>query len=242
MRNRLLLAALTTLLLISTLFGAVKIPNRPQRVNDLAGVLSSQQERSITSYLQDIEKKNGAQIVVLTVKSTKGLPIESYSMQVVEKWKLGQKERDNGVLLLLSVNDRKLRIEVGYGLEGLLTDATCGYIIRHDIVPYLKRGDYGSAIISGVQKIGAIVLKEVTISDEELKAKPQESGSSGFIMFFIIFIIFLRVAAVIFPGNTGWIIFDLLLMFGRSGGGSGGGGGFSGGGGGFGGGGASGSW
>ena len=246
------------LLLLLTVFALSTFarPQSDQWVQDYASVLSSKDEAAISSYLHGIEQTTSAQIVVVTVPSLKGQSIEQYSLAMAEKLNIGQKERDNGVLLLLALKEKKLRIEVGYGLEGALTDAKSDYIIRNTIVPNLKGGNFGAGLAAGAQAIGGVITKESDISPEELAAfaakSKNEQQSSGFPFgfFFILIIIGLRVAGSMNGGRrTGNFFFDMLLLSsmssggrGSRGGGGGFGGGFSGGGGGFGGGGASGGW
>lgn len=237
---------LLLLILIASTF-AYKIPANPHRVNDIANVLSPETEQRITEYLKAIEEKNGSQIVVLTIPSLNGKSIEEFSLDVAEKWKLGQKDVDNGVLITLAVKDRKLRIEVGYGLEGALTDAKSSYIIRNIMVPQLRAGNYDAAIANGVQAVGGIVLGEFDITPQQIKkSQKQNSSGSGFFVIIVIFFIIIRFLPFFIVNPTGWFLLDMLVDLGRaaSRGSSGGGGfgGFSGGGGGFGGGGSSGSW
>src|SRR6266446_3914181 len=107
-------------------------------VTDLAGILSSQQAASLDQALSDYEQRTSNQIVVLTVKSLEGQDIESYSIAVAEAWKAGQKHKDNGVILVIAPDERKVRIEVGYGLEGVLTDAKSSQIIRNILAPHFR--------------------------------------------------------------------------------------------------------
>ena len=106
------------------------IPKMEGAVTDTANILTATTKEKMSSYLNNVNEKTGIQVALLTVKSLNGEEIESFSMRVAENWKLGQKEKDNGVLMLLALNEHKVRIEVGYGLEGVLTDAYCGLIIR----------------------------------------------------------------------------------------------------------------
>ncbi len=132
---------------------ALDVPYLSGRVNDYAGILSETTVNDLEKTLKDFEQKTTCQIAVLTIKSLDGDNLEQYSIKVAETWKLGQKKKDNGVLLLVAQNDRQLRIEVGYGLEGSLTDFACGRIIANEIVPQFKNGDYNSGITDGVNAI-----------------------------------------------------------------------------------------
>jgi uncharacterized protein len=132
---------------------AVEIPKLQDRVTDLAGVLSPEQIASLDSRLKEFEDTDSTQIAVLIIPSLDGEPLEDYSIKVAEAWKIGQKGRDNGAILLISLNDRKLRIEVGYGLEGTLNDALSNRIIRNEITPRFRAGDFYGGIDAGVTAI-----------------------------------------------------------------------------------------
>ncbi|MDT8301058.1 MAG: TPM domain-containing protein [Sedimentisphaerales bacterium] len=115
-------------------------------VEDYANVINASQERSLNGILQELEQKTGAQYIILTVVTMGGMSIEQFSIELAEKWKLGQKGKDNGMLFVLAKNDRKWRFEVGYGLEGFITDQYCGRVGREVLVPYLKKGNYSEGI------------------------------------------------------------------------------------------------
>ena len=117
---------------------ALGVPALNGRVNDNAKLMSSRERQEAEEYLAAVEKQSGVQIAVLTVKSLQGESLEVYANDVFEKWGLGKKGQDNGVLLLVAYNERGVRIEVGYGLEGTLTDTKCGIIIRNIIIPEFK--------------------------------------------------------------------------------------------------------
>lgn len=128
-----------------------EVPALKGRVNDYAGILSPAAENELETVLSDLEKTDATQIVVLTLPSLGGETIEEYAIRVADAWKIGQKGLDNGAILIISKNDRKLRIEVGYGLEGTLTDLMAGRIIGNIIVPRFKAGDFEQGITEGVQ-------------------------------------------------------------------------------------------
>ena len=118
--------------------------------------LSKNDEKELTEYLASLDEQTGIQIAVLTIPSLKGEDIAAFGVKVAENWKLGKAGEDNGALLLVAMDERELRIEVGYGLEGLLTDAKCGLIIRNVIIPEFKDGNYSGGIRKGVLNIGGI--------------------------------------------------------------------------------------
>ena len=235
---------------------AVNVPERPYNyVVDLAGVVENNTEMKLNRYLRELEVKTTAQLAILTIKSLEGESIEDFSITVAhDKWKLGQKGKDNGVLLLISVKDRKYRIEVGYGLEGVLPDSLVGSIGRNYLVPYFRKGDYSKGIYTATLAIANEIAseygKQIT-GMPKLKRSIQsvKQGQTPGFLKKIFTLVFFIVLLILFIKNPRLLLVLLLFssMGGRSswggGGGFGGGsGGFGGGGGGFGGGGASGGW
>ena len=239
------LTTLMILLLFSIPLISIDFPKLKGRVNDYANILTASEEKSLDSLLMEIEKKSTSQVVLLTIPSLQGETIEDYSIRLTEQkdWKIGQKGLDNGVILLIAMKERKLRIEVGYGLEGTLTDLKCSYIIRKLIVPKFKAGQYYQGILRGITTISGIISKEYDISPEELKKfKNRGKKSKGGNILFIIFLLIFFIIPMFSRGKKGRG--SSIFWGGGFGGGSSGGGfgGFSGGGGSFGGGGASGGW
>lgn len=235
---------LLALLLMPQGLMALEVPALKGRVNDYAQLLSPSTRHQLEGSLKAFEADQSTQIVVLTVPSLEGDSLEEFSIRVAEQWKIGQKDLDNGAILLIARNDRKLRIEVGYGLEGTLTDLTSGRIIRNIITPRFKEGDFDQGIIDGVSAMMAAVKGEFSGTDSTAGKK---SGgfmdSAGFI--YMLFIFFFIVSRMLRHRRfTGTRRRSSYYIGGGGFGGSGGsfGGGFSGGGGGFGGGGASGGW
>jgi uncharacterized protein len=137
-----------------------EVPALKGRVNDYAGILSPAAESRLETVLGDLERTDATQIVVLTLPSLGGETIEEYGIRIADAWKIGQKGLDNGAILIISKNDRKLRIEVGYGLEGTLTDLRAGRIIGNIIVPRFKAGDFEQGITEGVQAMIQVVRGE----------------------------------------------------------------------------------
>ncbi len=128
-----------------------------QYVEDLAGIIDDKTERKLLGYLQELEQKTTAQFIVLTVPTTDGKPIARYAIDIAQAWGLGQKGKDNGILFVVAVRDRKYRFEIGYGLEGPLPDAFCGTVGRTHLVPNFKRGDYSK----GVHDATAAILNKL---------------------------------------------------------------------------------
>jgi uncharacterized protein len=160
-------AALIALLLTAAAFGVaapahadVAVPPLKTRVTDLTGTLTPAQQQSLDQTLAAFEQKKGSQIAVLLVPTTKPETIEQYSIRVVDQWKLGRKGVDDGALLLVAKNDHRVRIEVGYGLEGVLPDAIANRIIDEIIVPHFKQGDFYGGIQAGVAKMIGVVNGE----------------------------------------------------------------------------------
>ena len=139
---------------------AVKIPDYTQPVIDQTGTLTKAQIQGLTAKLDALEKEKGAQVAVLIIADTGDETIESYSMLVAEKWKLGRKDVDDGVLLLIAKESRELRIEVGYGLEGALSDVIASRIIRDFITPEFKKSDYAEGIDIGITQIINVIRGE----------------------------------------------------------------------------------
>jgi len=254
-----LIAAVIIFLLVVSVALSAGIPDKPQRyVVDLAGIVDDATENRLNGYLQELEQKTTAQMVVLTILSLEGESIEDFSIAIAhDKWKLGQKGKDNGVLFLISVKDRKYRIEVGYGLEGVLPDSLVGSIGRDVLVPYFKKGDYSNGIFATTLAMANKVAADAGVKIEGMplinyRTLPTGKGEPGSPLSMIIGIVLLIIMGILFIKNPRAFLLFLLFssMGGRrgswGGGGGFGGGGFGsfggGGGGGFGGGGASGGW
>jgi len=217
------------------------LPVLKNYANDLTGTLSHDQLSELNSQLKTFDDSTTNQLVFLMIPTLNGYPLDEYSNETAIKNKIGTKKNDNGALLLVVKNDKKVRIEVGYGLEGALTDALSSSIIRNVMIPYFKQNDYFDGVSEG---INAIMLATKGEYKADKKASARDSYSGIFTLLFIIFFIitfFLRGGR---RGGGGFFYYGGGLGGGgfSSGGGFGGGGGFSGGGGSFGGGGASGSW
>ena len=146
------------------------VPALRARVTDLTGTLNSQQRSALEKTLAQFEARRGSQIAVLIVPSTKPETVEQYAARIEEAWKLGRKGIDDGVLLLVAKDDRRLRIEVGYGLEGVLTDAVAKRIIEDDIVPSFKRNDFYGGILTGIEHI-------IRVSERQKLPPPVAGGT-----------------------------------------------------------------
>ena len=141
----------------SAVWADVAVPPLTGRVVDLTSTLTADQAATLEQKLKDFESRKGSQLAVLIVPTTQPETIEQYSLRVVDQWKLGRKKVDDGALLIVAKNDRKLRIEVGYGLEGALTDATSKRIIDEVITPKFRSGDFAGGISDGVDRILKVI-------------------------------------------------------------------------------------
>ena len=146
------------------------------RVTDLTGTLAEAQKSGLDGDLRALETSTGAQVAILIVASTKPEAIEQYSIRVVEAWKLGRKGKDDGVLVLVAKNDRKLRIEVGYGLEGVIPDAVAKRIIDEAITPRFKQGTSSAGYRSGIARIAAAIEAKPVPEKLAEPAAPAEPG------------------------------------------------------------------
>jgi uncharacterized protein len=237
---------------------AYTFPPLTGRIVDQANVIPAAAQASLERKLKDLEAKSGIQLVVVTVKSLEGDEIEPYANALFRSWKLGQKDKNNGVLMVVAPNERRVRIEVGYGLEGTLTDALSKIIITNAIVPRLKAGDFGGGIERGVDDVITVLTTDSSEWQKkpELRVDRQDTTADDVIPLIVLGLFVLMVFSILRSPQRGNILSFLLGALlgsgGRGGGGYGGGfsdggdfsdgGGFSGGGGSSGGGGASGSW
>lgn len=212
-------------------------PTLTSPVVDQAGILSSTVKARLEQTLISENQKGGPQVQVLTVSTLGDENIETAAIKVFDQWKLGDAKKDNGVLFLIAPNEKKLRIEVGYGLEGNIPDVIAKRIISDIVVPYFKRGEFDKGVIQGVNAILSYAHDSSHNFDEAPKVTSQRQES--FLSKYIIFIM-IGIWIILFFINPRFAL--LILSRGRGGGGFGSGGGWSGGGGSSGGGGASGGW
>jgi len=222
----------------------VSIPSRGQDyVNDFAGLLNYSDKLAITKFAAELERKTTAQIAVVTIKTTKPETIQGFSVRLFDQWKIGQKGKDNGVLLLMAVNDRKAWITTGYGMEGAIPDVIANKIVRDVMIPYFKRGQYSEGVTKGAIAVISLVAKEydveITGHETQVYQKVHHKKSGLEIVFTILlFILVIGMRS----GFLGYFLLGSMVGGRRRGGywygaGSGGSsGGFSGGFGGFGGG------
>ena len=200
------------LLLLPLAWAAAKdIPPLTGRVNDTANLISPEQRQRIEAQLAQFEKQTGDQVAVLTVDSLDGEAIEDYANKVGRAWALGQKGKDNGVLLLVSKGDRKMRIEVGYGLEPVLTDLQTSIIQNQVIIPYFKKGDFGGGIEAGVNAILSTIQGKPVEPAPEAEAPGNGGGSTSW-PGFLIFGLFALGPFILNAIRSGsWIVYIVML-------------------------------
>ncbi|MBJ2235982.1 TPM domain-containing protein [Pseudomonas sp. FSL L8-0168] len=234
--------ALWLLACVGVAQAALSFPALTGRVVDSAQMIDPAVREQLTQQLQALEQTSGDQLVVVTVPDLQGVPIEDYGYQLGRQWGIGQKGKDNGALLIVARDDRQLRIEVGYGLEGVLTDAQSWVIINQVILPKFKAGNFSQGISDGVAAMIQVVGGEPLAVPAHVADANFAMDNPGFSIGLFILLIGVLWLCNRMGLPVGAILLAILNSSGRGGGGGGGSGGFRGGGGGFGGGGASGSW
>lgn len=214
--TRKLLSCLLLALPASVLWAEIPVPFLEGRVVDLAGMISPNTKAELDAELQSLEEATGAQVAVLVVPTLDGEAVESFGLRVVETWKLGKKGQDNGVLLLIAQGDRRMRIEVGYGLEGVLPDVLASRILNERLVPRFKAGDFEGGIREAVAAIGGVVRGDPA-------AMPEPSGGSGggfpsgVILIFVIGLVFFNVLmpivlSAVHSKVMGWVLYPLVAI------------------------------
>ena len=182
--NKLLLYFIIALIIPFTLANAYYSLGEPTGyVNDFAQVFTPNQKEDLEKTLSQIEKETGAEIAVVTIKSLKGDTIENFANELFEEWGIGKKEEDNGILILTAIEDRKIRIEVGYGLEGDIIDAYANKIINQVVIPEFKKGNYYVGIKNAV-----LALQSKIKGQDNLKEEPKENNGSSWVIFWGVFI------------------------------------------------------
>jgi len=219
------ISALLALALLSPLASALEVPYLSGRINDDAHLLDAATASSLEQTLKSYEEKTGQQIAVLTIPSLEGEPLEDFSLKVSRTWKLGRAGKNDGILLLIAKNDRKMRIEVGYGLEGTLPDALCGRIVRDEIVPKFRENDFSGGISAGVNAILSVLAGEYSPSERTSPSGNSHSGSSRndfagmgllekiLVSCFVFGILGLFEGIGILTPGVGWFLYFFLIPF-----------------------------
>jgi uncharacterized protein len=209
------------LILLSVVVGAAAqqraIPDLwGHRVHDEAHVLSQATIDRLEVILKEHEDSTTNQIAILIIPSLEGEDLEGYSIRVAhDTWKLGQKNRDNGVLLLIALDDRKMRIETGQGLEGVLTDAICSRIIRNEMAPHFREQQYEEGVTAAVQAIIKAIRNEYQADADDDTLQPGLSWTERLVMGLFVFTILgiFTVLGIFVPGGSGWFLYAFLIPF-----------------------------
>ncbi|MGD8450436.1 MAG: TPM domain-containing protein [Phycisphaerae bacterium] len=165
---------------LSVVARAQQVPAAPRDyIVDQANVVSAATETRLNGYLQDLERKTKAQLLVLTVRTTDGAAINDYTLAVAEKWKLGKKGIDNGALVVIAVDDKAWTIQVGYGLEPVLTDQFCGQVGREIMRPHFRQGQFGEGLFQGVVALAGRVAQNANVQVTDMPVVPVGAGTSG---------------------------------------------------------------
>jgi uncharacterized protein len=214
---------LCLMLLLSTQVAAeIAVPALQTRITDLTGTLTPTQRAQLDGKLRDLEKRKGSQIAILLVPTTEPETIEQYAMRVVEQWQLGRKGVDDGVLVLAALQDHTLRLEVGYGLEGVIPDVVAKRLISEIMLPYFRQGDYYGGLVAGIDRLIRLIDGEPLPAPEQRDS----SGSSGnaLPLLFVAAIALAGILRAIFGrllgativstiiGITAWLIFSSLIF------------------------------
>jgi uncharacterized protein len=194
---------------------AMDIPPLQGHVNDYAGLLSAPAKRALEEKLAEFETTESTQIVVLTVPTLGGDPLEDYSIRLAEAWRIGHKGKDNGVILIIARDERKVRIEVGRGLEGLLTDLVSGRIIRGDIRPHFQQGDFDGGIAAGVSAVMKVVKGEYRPDRGAVRHTNKTHQLLTYLLFFLVACVFLGALSRVLGGLAGAVALPLIgfLLF-----------------------------
>jgi uncharacterized protein len=242
------LSAALLLLVVTAGLAAPNFPALTGRVVDSAQVIDARARPAIEQKLENLESRSGIQLVVATLKSLDGQDVESYANELFRTWKLGEKAKNNGVLLLVAPNERKVRIEVGYGLEGTLNDALSSVIITNALIPRFKTGDFSGGIERGVDDIIAVLTTDSSDWQQKISLRSDTAQKIDPVNWAIFAGVIVLIFLLFWSPGFRWLFFNIVLnlafdaLTSSGSGSSSSGGGFSGGGGSSGGGGASGSW
>ncbi len=183
---------------------SLEFPTPQGYVNDFAGILSPETKQTLEQELIKLDQESSIEIAIVTVKSLEETTIEDYAVRLFEDWKIGKKGKDNGVLLLIAPEERELRIEVGYGLEPILTDSKAGRIIRNIITPEFKKEDYDVGVVNGLMAIVKVVKAEDVDLGEESSLKAKSLGGSFWVLFVIGSIFLLYISAFLARSKRFW--------------------------------------
>jgi uncharacterized protein len=209
------LAGLAFLLAVPPALGARAVPFLAARVNDTAGLVPAEVGNRIESKLADLERRLGTQVAVLTVDSLEGDPIEDYAVRVFQTWKLGRQGVNDGALFLVARQERRMRIEVGYGLEDRLTDARSRQILDDIVRPHFRDGNFGAGVEAGVNAITSVIEGASLPPPKRARSQGIDSTIGLVVMggIFTIVIGTFSMVALLAPGGVGWFLYLFLIPF-----------------------------
>ncbi|TSA24100.1 TPM domain-containing protein [bacterium] len=221
MKKRIILVIWILVVIPFLLAAKVTYPTPKQWVNDFAGVLSSNTARQLNNLALEIKQKTGFELAVAIVKDLQGEDYYTYANKLYEKWGIGSKN-DEGCLILVAINERKLKIEVGYGAEGFITDGLLGEIVDTYMVPYLNNNNWDQGVLQGYLALASIIGKHYGVQFDGVPEGAYQLGSKPDARSIVKFIIGFIVLMLIFGGRMGFLPFLLLggMGGGRSSGGS----------------------
>src|SRR4051794_2223108 len=205
------LAGLLALIAFCVAALAADFPPLTGRVVDQANLISATERSALEAKLADLETKSGIQLVVATVSSLGGEEIEPYANSLFRAWKLGEKNKNNGVLLLVAPNERRVRIEVGYGLEGTLTDALSKVIITNAITPRFKANDFAGGITRGVDDIITVLTTDASEWQKRPSLRVDSEPANGPVNWLVVVGIVILIGLMIVSPTFRWIVFTMML-------------------------------
>lgn len=235
-----LIVTVMACLIATCVYGNNNFPRPMGAVNDFAGVISQRYTQSMESLAREVLGKTGTSVIVVTMKDIGGDEPDDYANRLYEAWGIGKKGEDKGVLIFLAVKERKIRIETGYGVEGILPDGLVGDILDRYVIPYLRKNDYDKGLSNAVVAVSSVIAKDADVSlsgEPQTRLQPvsaEKKGGSIFSLIMLLIVISLLLGTR--QGRRMLPFILLMLLMGGRGGGGGSGGGFGGGFGGFGGG------
>lgn len=209
-------ALITTSVVLFNAYAQRAVPELwGMHVHDDAHVLSQATVERLEQQLIAYEDSTSNQLAILIIPSLDGEVIEQYSLRVAESWRLGNADKDNGALLLIAIEDRKMRIETGSGLEGVLTDAVCSRIIRNEMAPAFRQGEYDAGVTAAIDAMIAAIGGEYTAADEDGDGNPDLSWPARLAIGFVIFgaLGLFTTIGILAPGCAGWFLYIFLIPF-----------------------------
>lgn len=192
---------------------AAQLPQPSGAINDFAGVLTAEEERTLTALVERVEAATSAEIAVATVASLDGMSVEEYATRLFAEWGVGRADTDNGVLILVAPTEREIRIEVGYGLEGVLPDGLSGQIIRETFLPRFRDDQYGAGIVEGTTRVAEVIERNETLTPAQLAALDQSSSGVSIEWVLVPFLsIFIAIGLGMFGAGVGAQAFGPILF------------------------------